>query len=61
MTTIPISDSWLRRTLQEATGSKTIAPESLAELTELDWSEYRAEAAKPAGPHANNNKEQENV
>lgn len=49
MSTVPISDPWLRRALQEAAGSDTVTPESLAELTELDWSEYRAEAGMTWG------------
>ncbi len=49
MPKVSISDRWLRRALQEVLGSKEITSEALAELEELDWSEYRAEAELPWG------------
>lgn len=49
MTNLIVNDKWLRKALQEATGKKTFNTEDLAEITELDWSEYRAEAGEPWG------------
>ncbi|HPH97328.1 MAG TPA: ankyrin repeat domain-containing protein [Anaerolineaceae bacterium] len=49
MAKLTVEDQWLRKALQEAAGKKTFSEEDLAEITELDWSEYRAEAGEPWG------------
>ncbi|MCD4668912.1 MAG: ankyrin repeat domain-containing protein [Actinomycetia bacterium] len=46
---LSIPDPWLRRALQETTGSDTFTPKVLAEIIDLDWSEYRAEAGMDWG------------